>query len=107
MPHPRETLQRTGKAFAARDSTSSSRHTDLSFGKKNASDSILRKNESDSIETDERDLQKLKQEESTIATVRGMKMNAREELENASDAIARRKRSAPIQKITQRRWTGS
>jgi hypothetical protein len=38
----------------------------------NAEDSILRNNEPDSIETDERDLQPLKQEEPIISTVCGM-----------------------------------
>jgi hypothetical protein len=39
----------------------------------NVFDSILRNNESDSIETDERKLQPWKQEEPIISTVRGMK----------------------------------
>jgi hypothetical protein len=55
----------------------------------NAEDSILRNNESDSIETDERELQQLKQEEPIISTVRGLTMEAREEKENASDSILR------------------
>jgi hypothetical protein len=38
----------------------------------NAEGSILRNNEPDSIETDEMDLQRLKQEEPIISTVRGM-----------------------------------
>jgi hypothetical protein len=49
----------------------------------NASGSIFRNNESDSIETDERDSQSAKQEEPIISTIRGMTMDAREELENA------------------------
>jgi hypothetical protein len=49
----------------------------------NAEDSILRNNESDSIETEERDLQTLKQEEPIISTVRGMTIDGREERENA------------------------
>jgi hypothetical protein len=57
MPHPRETLQEGGKAFIAMDWTLPGRQTDLSFVDENASDSILRNNESDSIKTEERDLQ--------------------------------------------------
>jgi hypothetical protein len=49
----------------------------------NAEDSILRNNESDSKETDERELQPRKQEELIISTVRGMTIDGREELENA------------------------
>jgi hypothetical protein len=41
----------------------------------NVFDSILRNNESDSIETDERDSQERKQEEPIISTVRGMTMD--------------------------------
>jgi hypothetical protein len=57
--------------------------TDLSFVNEKASDSILRNDESDSIEADEKDSQKLKQEEPIIPTVRGMTIDGREELENA------------------------
>jgi hypothetical protein len=63
----------------------------------NASDSILRNNESDSIETDERDLQPRKQEEPIISTVHGMTIDAREELENASDSILRNNESDSIE----------
>jgi hypothetical protein len=55
--HPRETWQKTGKAFHAMDWISTERHTDLSCVHENAQDSIRRNNESDSKETDERDLQ--------------------------------------------------
>jgi hypothetical protein len=43
-------------------------------GLENAEDSIFCNNEPDSIETDERDLQPLKQPESMILTVRGMQI---------------------------------
>jgi hypothetical protein len=72
MPHPREKLQESGNGFHPMDWTISGKDTDLSFVNENAEDSILRNPESDSIETDERDLQKLKQEEPRILTVRGM-----------------------------------
>jgi methylase of polypeptide subunit release factors len=72
----------------------------------NAENSILRNNESDLIETDERDLQKLKQEEPIFSIVRGMTMDEGEEPKNALDRIARTKRCAPIQIITRRGWTG-
>jgi hypothetical protein len=71
------------------DWTLPGKHTDLSFVNENASDSICRNNESDSIETDERDLQELKQEELIISTARGMMIDGREELENAEDSILR------------------
>jgi hypothetical protein len=57
--------------------------------KENASDSILRNNEPDSIEIDEKDLQSLKQSEPIISTVRGMTMDGREELENVLRSILR------------------
>jgi hypothetical protein len=56
MLHSRETLQKREKALHPMDWTLSGRHTDLSFVDENTSDSILRNNESDSKETDERDL---------------------------------------------------
>jgi hypothetical protein len=46
-----------GKAFAAMDWASLGGQTDLSFVDENASDSILRNNEPNSIQTDESDLQ--------------------------------------------------
>jgi hypothetical protein len=76
-------LQESGKAFAAMDCTSTGRLTDIRFVDENASDSILRNSEPDSIKTDERDLQSLKQEEPIISTVRGMTIDGREELEKA------------------------
>jgi hypothetical protein len=63
----------------------------------NASDSILRNNESDSTEKHERDLQKLKQEELIISTVRGMTIDGREEEENAEDSILRNNESDSIE----------
>jgi hypothetical protein len=99
----RETLQGTGKTVNPMDWTLLGKHTDLSSVNQNASDSILRNNESDSIKSDERDLQQLKQEEPRISTVRGITIEVREERENALDRIARTKRSAPIQIITRRR----
>jgi hypothetical protein len=57
MLHLRKTVQESGKAFAAMDCTFTGRHTDLRLVDKNASDSILRNNEPDSMKTDERDLQ--------------------------------------------------
>jgi hypothetical protein len=77
------------------DWASPGRQTDLSFVDENASDSILRNNESDSIETDERDSQKRKQEEPIISTVRGMTIDGREEKQNGLDRLARTKCSAP------------
>jgi hypothetical protein len=103
MLHFRKTLPESGKAFAPMDCTSTGRHTDLSFVHNNTFGSIRRNNELDSIETDERDLQELKQEEPIISTVRGMTIDRSEELENASDRIARTKRSALIHIITRRR----
>jgi hypothetical protein len=61
----------------------------------NAEDSILRNNEPDSIKTDERDLQELKQEKPIISTVCGMTMEAREESRNAEDSILRNNESLP------------
>jgi hypothetical protein len=84
-----------------------SRHPDLSFVNKNASDSILHNNEPNSMKTDETYPQPEKQEEPIISTVRGMMINARDQQENALDRIARRKRSAPIRIFTRRRCTGS
>jgi hypothetical protein len=55
----------------------------------NAKGSILRNNEPDSMETDERDLQPRKQEEPIISTIRGMMIDTREESENAEDSILR------------------
>jgi hypothetical protein len=55
----------------------------------NAFDSISRNNEPDSIKTDERDLQQVKQDKPIISTVRGMTIDGREELENAEDSILR------------------
>jgi uncharacterized protein (UPF0218 family) len=55
----------------------------------NASGSILRNNEPDSVKTDERELQERKQPEPIISTVRGMTMDVREELKNASGSILR------------------
>jgi hypothetical protein len=72
----------------------------------NASDSILRNDEPDSIKTDVRDLQELKQEEPIISTVRGTTIDGRDERPQALDRIARTKSCAPIQTITRRRWTG-
>jgi hypothetical protein len=51
--------------------------------KENAKDSILRNHEPDSIKTDEKQLQELKQEELIISTVRGMTIEGREEPEKA------------------------
>jgi hypothetical protein len=62
MLHFRKTFHESGKVFAAMDCTSTGRHTDLSFVQKNASGSIRHNNESDSIETDERDLKLQEQE---------------------------------------------
>jgi hypothetical protein len=70
--------------------------TDIRFVDENASDSIHRNNEPDSIETNERDLQPRKQEESRISIFAGMTMNGREEQENANDSSERTRRSAPI-----------
>jgi hypothetical protein len=103
MPHSRETLQKRGKAFAAMDWTSPGRQIDISFVDENASDSILRNNESASIDTDERDLQPLKQEEPIISTVRGMTIDGREDLENAFDSILRNNESDSI-KTDERDW---
>jgi hypothetical protein len=77
------------------DCTFTGRHTDIRFVDENVDDSILRKNESDSIETDERDLQLRKQEEPIISTVRGMTIDEREESENDLNRISRTKRNAP------------
>jgi hypothetical protein len=55
----------------------------------NASGSILRNNEPDSIKTDEKELQPRKQAAPSISTLRGMTMDEREELENASGSILR------------------
>jgi hypothetical protein len=89
--HFRKTGQESGKAFAAMNWTLPGRRTDIRLVNKNVSDSIQRNNESDSNKTDESDPQPLKQEEPRISTVRGMTMDRREELENASDLIARTK----------------
>jgi hypothetical protein len=83
MPHSRAISQSPGKASAAMDCTSTGRHTDIRFVHENASDSIRRNNESDSIEIDESDSQLEKQPELRISTVRGMAMDVREEKENA------------------------
>jgi hypothetical protein len=91
MVYFRKTLQESGKVFAAMDCTSTGRLTDIRFVHENALGSILRNNESDSIETDERDPQQVKQEEPIISTVRGMTIDEREELKNAVDRIARMK----------------
>jgi hypothetical protein len=64
-------------------STSTDRHTDLKFVDKNAPDSIRPNSESGSIAIDESDLQREKQEEPRISTVRGMIMEVREEQKNA------------------------
>jgi hypothetical protein len=69
----------------------------------NAEDSIVRNKEPDSIKTDERDLQEMKQPEPIISTVSGMTIDGREEKENVLDRITRTKRSAPIWIITRRR----
>jgi hypothetical protein len=73
------------------DCTSTGRHTDLSFVAEKASASIRRKNESDSIESNESDWQPLKQPEPRIPTIRGMMMEVKEEPENAFDSICRQK----------------
>jgi hypothetical protein len=57
MPHSREILQDSENAFHPMDWTLPGKYTDLTFVNENVLDSIPRKNESDSIETDERDLQ--------------------------------------------------
>jgi hypothetical protein len=89
MLHFSKTLQESGKAFAAMNCTSSGRHTDFNFVDENTSNSILRNNEPDSMETDEKDLQPRKQEEPIISTVRGMTIAAKEEKTNAEDSILR------------------
>jgi hypothetical protein len=61
MPQFRETLQESGNAFDPMDWTPPGKHTDLSFVNENACHSIRRNDEPDSIKTDERDLQSLKQ----------------------------------------------
>jgi hypothetical protein len=55
------------------------RHIDFAFVNENASDSIFRNDESDSIEIDESDLQSLKQDEPRISTVHGMRINVSRE----------------------------
>jgi hypothetical protein len=56
---------------------------------RNFSDASRRHTECDSIETDESDLPSVKQEESRIATVREMAIDARDESENAFGSIRR------------------
>jgi hypothetical protein len=101
--HLREISQSRGKVFAAMDCTSTGRCTDISFGHENAEDSILRNNESDSIKTDERDLQTRKQEEPIISTVRGMTIDVREDSENAENSILCNNESYLI-KTDERYW---
>jgi hypothetical protein len=83
MPHSRAVSQSPGKTSAAIDCTSTGRRIDIIFVHENVSDSIRRHNESDSIKIDEIAPQPLKQEEPRISTVRGRKLDAREEKENA------------------------
>jgi hypothetical protein len=61
--------------------------------RENAEESILRNNDPDSIEIDERDSQPRKQEEPIISTFRGMTIDGREELQNAEDSILRNHQS--------------
>jgi hypothetical protein len=89
MDHHRETLQESGNVLHPMDWTLPGKQTDFRFVDENAEDSILRNNEHDSIETDERELQLWKQEEPRISTFRGMTIDGREELENAEDSILR------------------
>jgi hypothetical protein len=69
----------------------------------NAEDSILRNNESGSINIDESDLQWLKQAGLIISTVRRIRMEVPEQRGNAFGPIARTKRNALIWTINRRR----
>jgi hypothetical protein len=64
--------------------------------KENARDSIHWNDESNSIEIDGSNPQSLKQEEPRISIVRGITMDAREELKNACDPIVRTQCSTPV-----------
>jgi hypothetical protein len=63
----------------------------------NANDSIRLNNDPDSIEIDESDLQRLKQDEPRTSTLRGITMDGREEPENAEDSIRRNNESDSIE----------
>jgi hypothetical protein len=79
------------------DYASTGGQVDIRLIDENTLDSIRRNYESDSMEIDQSDMQQLKWEESRISSLRGMPMNAREELENPEKSIHRHYESDSIE----------